>query len=72
MAKQTKKDVDVYRDWLGITDPARPPDHYTLLRLKRFEDDAEKIRSQYRKLNAHVRKYATGEYGPSDSSTTAA
>jgi hypothetical protein len=28
----------------------------------RFEDDAEKIRAHYKKLNAHVRKYATGQY----------
>lgn len=60
MAKQ----VDVYRDWLGITDPERPLNYYQLLKLKRFEDDPEKIRAQYRKLNAHVRKYQTGEFGP--------
>ncbi len=65
MAKsQAKKQIDVYRDWLGITDPARPLDHYTLLKLKRFEDDTEKIRKSYRQLNAHVRKYGTGDYGP--------
>jgi hypothetical protein len=60
MAKQ----IDVYRDWLGITEPARPLDHYLLLKLKRFEDSVEKIRSNYRQLNAHVRKYAAGEFGP--------
>ncbi len=60
MAKQ----IDVYRDWLGITDPARPPNHYQLLKLKLFEDDPEKIRANYRKLNAHVRKFSTGEFGP--------
>ncbi|MCP4505080.1 MAG: general secretion pathway protein GspE [Fuerstiella sp.] len=27
-----------------------------------FEDDSEKIQNNYRKLNAHVRKYATGQY----------
>lgn len=63
MSKPTKQ-VDVYRDWLKITDPARPPDHYALLKLKRFEDDPEKIRENYRKLNAHVRKFAAGEFGP--------
>jgi hypothetical protein len=60
MAKQ----LDVYRDWLGITDPARPLNHYQLLKLKLFEDDPEKIRANYRKLNAHVRKFSTGEFGP--------
>lgn len=54
--------LDVYKDWLGIPDGPRPPDHYTLLRLVQFEDDTEKIRGNYRKLNGHVRKYATGQY----------
>lgn len=57
-----EKQLDVYRDWLGITETARPLDHYQLLRLPRFEDDAAKIRAVYRKMNAHVRKFATGEY----------
>ena len=54
--------IDVYKDWLGIPEGPRPPDHYTLLRLVQFEDDPEKIRKNYRKLNAHVRKYATGQH----------
>jgi len=55
-------ELDVYKDWLGIPEGERPPDHYTLLRLVKFEDDEEKIRRNYSKLNAHVRKYATGQY----------
>jgi hypothetical protein len=54
--------MDFYKEWLGIPEGNRPPDHYDLLRLKRFEDDADKIRAHYKKLNAHVRKYATGQY----------
>lgn len=54
--------IDVYKEWLGIPEGPRPPDHYELLRAVRFEDDPEKIRKNYRKLNAHVRKYATGQY----------
>lgn len=54
--------LDVYRDWLGIKEPERPLNYYQLLRTKQFEDDAVKIRAHYRKLNAHVRKYATGDY----------
>lgn len=54
--------MDFYKEWLGIPEGPRPPDHYELLRLKRFEDDSEKIRAHYKKLNAHVRKYATGQY----------
>lgn len=55
-------EIDVYKEWLGIPAGTRPPDHYTLLRLVQFEDDVEKIRGNYRKLNAHVRKYSTGQY----------
>jgi hypothetical protein len=54
--------IDVYKEWLGIPDGPRPPDHYALLRLVQFEDDPEKIRKNYKKLNGHVRKYATGQY----------
>lgn len=55
--------LDVYKEWLGILEGPRPPDHYALLRLVQFEDDSEKIRKNYKKLNAHVRKYASGQYG---------
>jgi len=54
--------MDFYKEWLGIPEGPRPPDHYELLRCVRFEDDADKIRGHYKKLNAHVRKYATGQY----------
>lgn len=56
------KELDVYRDWLGIAETARPLDNYQILRLKRFEDDAAKIRSHYQKMNEHVRKFALGEH----------
>ena len=55
-------EIDVYKDWQGIPEGTRPPDHYTLLRLLQFEDDTEKIRANYRKLNGHVRKYSSGQY----------
>src|SRR5687768_10726961 len=58
------KEIDVYKEWLGITDTVRPLSHYQLLRLKKFEDDAAKVREHYRKMNAHVRRYASGEFGP--------
>ena len=54
--------IDVYKDWLGIPEGQRPPDHYQLLRLVQFEDSTDKIRKNYKKLNGHVRKYATGQY----------
>lgn len=55
-------DIDVYKEWLGIPEGDRPPDFYTLLRLVQFEDNPDRIQNNYRKLNAHVRKYATGQY----------
>ncbi len=57
-----KANIDVYKDWLGIQEPNRPLTFYQLLRLKPFEDNVEQIRKNYRDLNAHVRKYATGDY----------
>jgi hypothetical protein len=56
------KTLDVYRDWLKIAEPARPLGHYQLLRLKPFEDNPAKVREHYRAMNAHVRKYASGEF----------
>lgn len=57
------KTLDVYRDWLGVQETARPLNFYQLLRLKRFEDDTAKIRDHYRKLCAQARKHASGEFG---------
>lgn len=54
--------LDVYRDWLKIPDADRPLNNYQLLRLTKFEDDVAKIRKNYRELNAHVRKYASGSF----------
>lgn len=54
--------MDFYKEWLGIPEGPRPPDHYELLRLVRFEDETDKVRAHYKKLNGHVRKYATGQY----------
>lgn len=55
-------DLDVYKEWLGIPAGPRPPDHYQLLRLVQFEDDPEKVRKHYKKLNGEVRKYAAGKH----------
>lgn len=55
-------ELDVYKEWLGIPEGPRPPDHYSLLRLVMYEDSVDKIRNNYKKLNAHVRKYASGKY----------
>ncbi|MDR1963038.1 MAG: hypothetical protein LBQ50_04610 [Planctomycetaceae bacterium] len=58
----TKTQIDVYRDWLGIQETNRPLNYYQLFRLKAFEDDVTKIRENYRKMNAHIRRYASGDY----------
>ncbi|MDR0392309.1 MAG: hypothetical protein LBH59_10415 [Planctomycetaceae bacterium] len=57
-----KVPIDVYRDWLKIKATNRPLDFYQLLKLSRFEDEIEKIRDNYRKLNQYIRKFATGDY----------
>jgi hypothetical protein len=54
--------LDPYREWLGITETARPLNYYQLLRLKKFDDDLGKVRENYRKMNAHVRKFGAGEF----------
>jgi len=55
--------IDVYKEWLQIAETTRPLNYYQLLKLKPFEDNSGVIRKQYRQLNAHVRKYASGEFG---------
>lgn len=55
--------IDVYKEWLGIEETNRPLNYYQLLKLNQFEDNSGAIRKQYRQLNAHVRKYASGEFG---------
>lgn len=54
--------IDVYREWLKIASPQRPLDYYTLLGLKRFEDDRNVIQSNYRQRSALARRYATGKF----------
>ncbi len=58
----SKDQLDVYRDWLGIKEPNRPLNFYQLLRLRAFEDNPAQIRENYRKLNTHVRKFASGDF----------
>jgi len=55
-------EIDVYKEWLGIPETERPATLYALLRLVQFEDSEDKIRKHYKKLNEHVRKYASGQY----------
>jgi len=52
----------VYREWLNIQTPDRPPDHYALVGVTRFEDDRNVIQTNYRQRSTLVRRYATGKY----------
>ncbi len=61
-AKSDKPKIDVYKEWLKISAANRPLTYYQLLRLKTFEDDVAVIRKHYQELNAHVRKFASGDY----------
>ena len=54
--------LDVYRDWLNIKSPERPPDYYTLLGIQRFEDDRSVVQTKYRQCGTNVRRYATGKF----------
>lgn len=46
---------DLYTAWLGIAAGPRPPDHYALLGLERFEKDPEKVRAAARERMKQVR-----------------
>lgn len=43
MAEKKNAPEDVYAAWLSVPSGPRPPDHYTLLGLARFESDPKKI-----------------------------
>jgi hypothetical protein len=55
MGKQQQ--LDVYKNWLGITETARPLNYYQLLRLKKFEDETSQIRTHFQRMSTHVRKF---------------
>ncbi len=54
------KAFDPYRNWLGIPSGERPPNHYALLGLSRFEDDPEAIANAADRQMAYVRTHQTG------------
>ncbi|MGC4005815.1 MAG: hypothetical protein QM811_22930 [Pirellulales bacterium] len=53
---------DPYLKWLGIRDPQRPPNHYRLLGLEPFEQDAGVIALAADRQMAHVRNFQAGEH----------
>lgn len=56
------EDFDPYRKWLGIPPAEQPPDHYQLLGVGRFEDDADTISNAADRQMAHVRTFQTGPH----------
>lgn len=51
---------DPYRKWLGIPPHEQPPNHYRLLGIGLFEDDADTIAGAADRQMAHVRTFQTG------------
>ena len=47
---------DLYAEWLGVPVGHRPPDHYSLLGLKRFESDTETIHSSALRQSARMKE----------------
>ncbi len=54
---------DPYHKWLGIPPEEQPPNHYRLLGIKLFEDDADVIDSAADKQMSHVHGFQRGPYG---------
>ena len=53
---------DPYLRWLGIRDPERPPNHYRLLGVTPFEDDADVLGNAADRQMSHVRTFQTGRH----------
>jgi hypothetical protein len=55
-------DFNPYREWLGVTAPGRPPDHYSLLGLNRYEDDVATVRRAADAQKSRVRSVRPGPH----------
>ena len=55
---------DPYLSWLGIRDPQRPPNHYTLLGVALFESDPNVLATAADRQMAHVRTFQAGRNAP--------
>ena len=56
-------DFDPYLKWLGIREVSRPINHYRLLGLDLFEDDADVIAMAADRQMSHIRTYQGGPNG---------
>lgn len=54
---------DPYYKWFGIPPKDQPPNHYRLLGLELFEDDADVIESAADRQMAHLRSLQSGPHG---------
>ena len=57
-----KKELDPYAEWLQIPTQQRPPDHYALLGLDAWEEDAKKIDTAAKKRAAYLHQLAAGPH----------
>jgi hypothetical protein len=55
-------DFDPYRKWLGIPVEERPVNHYRLLGVKLFEDDADVLSNAADRQMAYIRGFQTGPH----------
>lgn len=53
---------DPYRQWLGIKDPARPPNYYRLLGVELFEADTSLLSCAADRQMGEVDRHRTGPY----------
>ena len=53
---------DPYYEWLGIPPRHQPPNHYRLLGLELFEENADVIERATDRQMAHVRTFQTGKH----------
>lgn len=54
---------DPYEQWLGIPPGPRPPDHYRLLGVAPFDENAQRLHEQTMQRMSQVRKYQMGPQG---------
>lgn len=53
---------DPYRKWLGIPTAEQPPNHYRLLGVGLFEDDADTLSTAADRQMAHIRTFQAGPH----------
>lgn len=61
-AAEMGESFDPYRRWLGIPSGDRPPNHYVLLGLTLYEDDADAIANAADRQMAYVRTHQIGPH----------